>query len=150
MRASGVISVHVTAVPPDLPLEHAHSLMQKLKVRHLPVVSQGKLAGMLSDRDVLLAVGGKKDGHLVYLDLTAGEAMSLSPIVAPPDASVGDLARAMVENRIDAVPIVSERGELVGMVTSTDLLALLGEQGEESQPKLSFQIHRVDNVGARA
>ena len=54
MQATRVMTRHVTTITPDVNLERAWSLMQRLTVRHLPVVFSGKVVGILSDRDLLL------------------------------------------------------------------------------------------------
>ena len=150
MKARKVMRLEVTTVPPDLSVEQAHKLMLKLGIRHLPVVSEHKLAGILSDRDILLACTRNKDGTFIYPSSTAGEVMALSPEVAGPDAHVAQLAQAMVEGKIDALPIVSRDNQLLGLVTSTDLMLLLTEMPAEAEPALSYQLRRVDTLPARA
>lgn len=149
MKAHKVMKLEVTTVPPEMPIEHAHKLMLELGVRHLPVVSAHKLAGIVSDRDILLACTRGKDA-LVYPRSAVGEVMALAPEVAGPDISVARLARTMVESKIDALPIVSKDNDLLGLVTSTDLLLLLTALPEETQPKLSYQLRRVDRLPANA
>lgn len=150
MKARKVMRLEVTTVSPDLPVEQAHKLMLKLGVRHLPVVSEHKLAGILSDRDVLLACSRTSGGSFQYPPVSAGEVMSLSPEVAGPDVHVAQLARKMVEGKIDAIPIVSRDDELLGLVTSTDLMLLLTEMPEETEPMLSYQLRRVNTLPVRA
>jgi acetoin utilization protein AcuB len=150
MNADKLMRVEVTTVPPDLSLKAAHALMVRLSVRHLPVVSGQRLAGIVSDRDVLLAAGRGKDGAFTYPDISVGEVMSLSPISAGPESSVQDLAKTMVEAKIDALPIVSPQNELMGLVTSTDLILLLTRLPSDKQPQLSFSIRRASDLQARA
>ena len=149
MEASMLMTLEVTTIPPELSLEQAHQLMIKLGARHLPVVSGGKLAGIVSDRDILLKIGQEKDGRFVYPDQTVGEVMTLAPISAGVNASVAELAKVMIGKKIDALPIVTRENELIGLVTSSDLLALVSALPTERQPMLSFQVRRV-GPGARA
>ncbi len=150
MKASKLMKLEVTTILPDLQLEAAHRLMLRLGVRHLPVVSGQRLAGMLSDRDVLLASGKLTNGSFVYPTLTAGEVMTLAPVSAGPDASVADIARKMVESKIDALPIVSRNNELVGLVTSTDLLLLLTELPRPTPLGFEYEIRPASDLAARA
>jgi len=150
MKARKVMRLEVTTVPPELTVEQAHKLMLKLGVRHLPVVSEHKLAGILSDRDILLACSRDKAGKFSYPPTTVGELMSLSPEVAGPDVHVAQLAQAMVKGKIDALPIVSKDNDLLGLVTSTDLMLLLTEMPIETEPTLSYQLRKVDTLPARA
>lgn len=144
MKARKVMQLEVTTVPPELSLQQAHRLMLDLGVRHLPVVSAGKLAGILSDRDVLLACSQDKAREFVYPTVTVGEVMTPRPQVASPDVHIAGLAKMMVEGKIDALPIVSEENELLGLVTSTDLMLLLTEMPKKSEPKLSFQLRPIE------
>jgi acetoin utilization protein AcuB len=150
MNAQKLMKLEIVTVPPELPVEAAHQLMLKLGVRHLPVVADQKLAGIVSDRDILLVSGKSPRGAFVYPALTVGEVMTLAPITASPDASVAELARVMVENKIDALPVLTSQNVLVGLVTSTDLMLLLTELPEQAQPALSFQIRRAADLTARA
>ena len=125
MQASRVMTKDVTCITPDFGLERAWSLMKKLNVRHLPVVFSGKVVGILSDRDLLLRALPVEGGALSFPPLAAGEAMTPHPISCQPATPVSKLAALMLQHRIDSIPIVSLRDDLVGLVTSTDLIELL-------------------------
>lgn len=149
MRAEKLMRLEVVTVPPDLSLEAAHKLMLDRGLRHLPVVSGEALAGIVSDRDILLAIGKDRD-RFVYPQRTVGEVMSLAPISAEPNVPVGELAKTMAESKIDCLPIITRTNQLVGLVTATDLLLLLAELPHEHQPELSFQVRRAADLAARA
>ena len=153
MQAKRVMTLEITAAPPELPLETASQLMQKLRVRHLPVVAGGKLCGILSDRDVLLRTTVGRDGTRTVAKVSAGEAMSLCPTSCGPNTPVAAIAGMMVDHRIDAIPIIEVGGQLVGLVTSTDLLELLRSRDllPEELP-FTFSLKRFEDValGARA
>lgn len=126
----------VIVVPPTVTLEDAWDIMSFFRIRHLPVVQDGALLGILSDRDVLLraAPGGvepKVPGAPV------ADAMSPAPYVCSPTTHVAEIVRTMTERKIDAMPVLDGADQLVGLVTSTDLLLLLIEQ-DEARP-LPFQ-----------
>lgn len=149
MQANSTMTRQVIVVPPELTLEAAWKIMKRERVRHLPVVRAGALIGMLSDRDVLLQGTLHKDGslHLVP-SIVVGEAMTPTPIkTCETSTDVSELARTMVEERIDAIPVV--RGlRLVGLVTSTDLLSLLIKR-EEARP-LPFDFRLIEEQAAGA
>ncbi len=145
-----LITFEVITVPPELSVEHAHKLMLSRNVRHLPVVAGQRLAGIISDRDLLLVIGPGQGGNFLYPPKTVGEVMSLAPISADPRVTVSELAATMVASKIDAVPVVGAHNELVGLVTSTDLLRLLSEVPGEAQPALAFQVHRAADLAAQA
>ncbi len=150
MKADRLMRLEVLTVPPDLPLEAAHKLMLRRGVRHLPVVSGHRLAGILSDRDILLASGRLKNGTYVYPSLSVGEVMAVSPLSAEPGTPISDIAKTMVASKIDCVPIVIGHNDLVGLVTSTDLLLILTQMEEEAQPALTFQIRRAGDLETQA
>lgn len=150
MQADKLMSLEVVTVPPELSLEAAHRIMLDRALRHLPVVSGQKLAGILSDRDLLLAIGRAKDGHFVYPKMTVGEVMSLAPVSAGPGVPVAQLARTMVDAKIDAIPVVTSQNVLVGLVTSSDLMRLLTWLPKDQQPSLEFQVRRAAELQVHA
>jgi len=98
-------------------LSSAQSLMQREGFRQLPVVENGVLVGMLSDRDL--------HAHSGYLDRTKVDAaMTERLITVAPTDTAAHVARLLLERRINAVPVV-DNGRLVGIVSRSDLLRLL-------------------------
>jgi CBS domain-containing protein len=130
MEAARLMTLDVTCVDEDTPIAMAWDLMQKLHVHHLPVLDQGKLAGMITDRALLLRAQKRLDGGLVFPDLCAAEVMTFKPVACCPEAGVDELAAIMTEHRVDAVPICTRAGQLVGLVTAYDLLRLLATRAE--------------------
>ncbi len=113
------ISDHMTPAPrsiaPDASGDEAQELLRELGVRHLPVVEDGALVGILSDRDVRRATGrGRLELSLVR------ELMSPDPRTAPPDRSLSSVAAVLRDERISALPIV-EGDELKGIATTLDV-----------------------------
>lgn len=124
MKAVRVMTLTLTSVSADLPIRQAHALMLELTARHLPVVDGNKLVGILSDRDVLLSATQRGD-DFVYPPLRVGDVMTADPITAEMTTPVSEVAQLMLEHKIDAVPIVSSAGELLGLVTSSDLIRVV-------------------------
>lgn len=122
------MTIEPITVTPETPVPTARSLLRDNGFRHLPVVEDGRLVGMVSDHDVRI-----DDRSLQQVQALAdvpgmiGEAtpvrtiMSASVHSLSPDASVGDAARLMLSRRISAVPVVDGQ-ELVGIITTTDCL----------------------------
>ncbi len=135
MRAVDIMTRNVVSVSPNLSLPDAWGMMQQLRVRHLPVVEGNRLVGLLSDRDVLLHAINAPEGRIVVVHGVVGAVMTASPRVCSTKASVASLAQTMINDKINALPVVEDgdHGHLVGIVTSTDLFWLLVDDGLPTQ-----------------
>jgi acetoin utilization protein AcuB len=108
-------------------LSTVEDIMRLGGVRHLPVVRGGRLVGVVSERDLLrvslsnLNESGTEERRAFLHALEIERAMSVPPIVVEPFVSVDKAALLMAENKIGCLPVV-EGGELVGLITATDLL----------------------------
>jgi acetoin utilization protein AcuB len=141
MRASTPMTRDVIVVPPELPLAEAWAIMRRERIRHLPVVGGGKLLGIVSDRDILIRAKLLESGEIVVEpQLLVGTAMTPAPFVCGMSTPVEEVVHVMTEKKIDAVPVVSADDELVGLVTSTDLMLLL-LTGQTAHPlPFEFQV----------
>jgi acetoin utilization protein AcuB len=135
MNTSAVMTRNVVVVSPSLSVGIATRLMQRVHVRHLPVVESRKLVGILSDRDLLKHTA----------DTTCGQAMTPAPVTCSQDASVGQVASLMLEHKIDSIPVVNSSGTLVGLVTSTDLLGLLVDRAQAQVLPFEFELKVADS-----
>lgn len=103
-----------TTVSPQDSLATAKALMDAEQFRELPVLEQGKLVAILTDRDLR--------AHTGYWESTrVSAAMKTDPVTTTPDAKVTDAARLLIEHKIGGLPVVRD-GKLVGIITATDLL----------------------------
>jgi acetoin utilization protein AcuB len=101
----------------------AYETMQRLKIRHLPVVDGTKLVGIVSERDLCLA----KTAHGIDTsDIGVGEVMTRDIYTVEPDTPVEEAARAMVDGRFGSA-VVLVRGRVAGIFTTTDALRVLVE-----------------------
>ncbi len=149
MKASRVMTRDVTCITPDFGLERAWALMKKLNVRHLPVVFSGKLVGIVSDRDLLLRALPLEGGAISFPPIAVGQAMTPHPVSCQAATTVSKLAALMLQHRIDSIPIVTARDDLVGLVTSTDLLELLTEPEHlTDELPFNFTLKKADELAA--
>lgn len=103
-------------------LAQAIKEMGKKNFRHLPVLNESNvLCGMLSEKDIL---GFKGQHHE-----PVANAMTKEVLTAFDRASVADIARIMLYERINSLPIINESHEVVGMVTNSDILNLVVQTG---------------------
>jgi acetoin utilization protein AcuB len=116
-----VMATHPITVRPHETARHAYQLMRDNRFRHLPVVEDGRLVGILSDRDlrpVLLSPGLAR--------ARVRELMSEDLTTVGPDTPIEEAASLLVVKKIGCLPVMAQ-GQLVGIVTETDLLAVLVE-----------------------
>jgi CBS domain-containing protein len=119
-------------VRPDALVEDAYAIMRREDIRHLLVLDdRGELVGVVTDRDLrrpnwngedLLSV---RDMYLLGDELRVFDVMSEDPITVTPDELTSTAARIMVENKFNCLPVVNDRGTVVGILTSSDLLGAL-------------------------
>jgi CBS domain-containing protein len=118
---------HMVTISESDTLSTVEDIMTLGRVRHMPVVHGGKLVGVVSERDLLRASlsnlsgfdAGQRRAFLYGVEIA--RVMSTPPIVVAPDATVTEAARVMAERKIGCLPVV-ERGELLGIITETDVL----------------------------
>jgi acetoin utilization protein AcuB len=102
-----------TVEPEDLLIRAVHK-MQAGRFRRLPVVSDGTLVGIVSDRDLR-----EHRGHLDQVKIN--DIMSERPVTVTPATTIEEAARIMLERQIGGLPVVAD-GRLVGMITTSDVM----------------------------
>lgn len=107
---------HARSVTSDTTLGEAGELLRVMDVRHLPVVQDGRVVGMVSDRDLRRAQGTNRGP-----DTPVDEVMSSDVSVIDPEQPLSYAAELMLARRFGAVPVVDD-DRLIGIVTLTDLL----------------------------
>jgi CBS domain-containing protein len=146
MKANSTMTRDVTVVGPACPLIVAWQIMREQRIRHLPIVEAMRLVGILSDRDILLRATATGDGTVDVPREPVALAMTPAPVTCLPETSVGWMAQTMINHRIDAVPVVDRDGTLAGLVTSTDLLALLIDYEEGALLPFRFSVHDAERT----
>jgi acetoin utilization protein AcuB len=122
--AQEIMSTPVITLPAEAPLNDAWALMNKKGFRHLPIVSdQGRLVGIISDRD-LLRFSQTLDGR-AGLPQKIGHIMKTEVLTATLTTDVIEIARVMLDERISALPIIDGAHHPAGIVTASDILRVL-------------------------
>lgn len=123
-----------TATPNQL-LSWAIDTMAELDVGSLVVMQDGKMAGMLTFREVLKAM---KQHDSCPVGVTVGDVMVKDPVTAFPDMEANDLRRLMIEKRSRYLPVL-EDGTLLGVISFLDVAkAVLEEQSFENRMLKSY------------
>jgi acetoin utilization protein AcuB len=140
MKVSELMTRKLITVSPDNSVEMAVGLLRQRGVRHLLVLKEGLLVGILSDRDLKRALDPLRSrkkkllniGGLFFMlePIAVREIMTREVVTVGPDTSARGAASIMVDRRFGALPVV-EGDELVGIVTETDLLRYFAKEGPE-------------------
>src|SRR5262249_45883087 len=115
------------AISPDTSVDKAYRVMQDHRIGHLPVCEDGRLVGLISERDLRLVLPSPATSlaahevHYLLARLTVAEIMSRFPATIGPDRVVTEAASRMLSHQVHALPVTENR-RLVGILTRTDLL----------------------------
>jgi len=128
------MSTDIIALNREDDLERAELLFKRHKIRHIPVVNEGVIIGMLSYTDLLrISFADAVDETeteietLVYNMFTIDQVMAKNVVTIPSDATIKEVAKILAEKEFHALPVV-DKGRLVGIVTTTDLINYLLKQ----------------------
>ena len=128
VRVRELMSEAVATLGEDDVLGCVDAVMSMDRIRHLPVLSAGKVVGVVSQRDLFrsalgtaLALGIRRPDELMST-VTVRDVMSTPAVTVAPDAHVQDAARTMAERKIGCLPVLGEGGCLAGIVTEEDFL----------------------------
>jgi acetoin utilization protein AcuB len=130
-------------IQPDTSLPEAHQLMVSEEIRRLPVVDEnGRLLGIVTLGDVRGAQPSPATSlsiwEMNYLmsNLIVERIMTPDPICVHADQTIGEVARIMLENRISGLPVIDHEGNLLGIITESDIFSMvvLHEWSDENAP----------------
>jgi len=123
----------VTLKPEDT-LDLASDVISLGRIRHIPVLEDGRLVGLLSERDLMGATATtifglkQKSKSALLKTVLIKVVMKKKVITVAPNTKIKDAAHLMAEKKIGCVPVVSNE-TLVGLVTTTDILRYVEELG---------------------
>ena len=127
MYVRDLMTPNPITVHPDTLVLEARRIMLKERIRHLLVVEDERLVGIVTDRDIRLNLPSKATSLSVWelnhllAQLTVGKVMSPTVIAIGPAREAADAARLMLDHRIGGVPVV-DFGRVIGIVTETDIV----------------------------
>lgn len=133
----------IVTITPGTTIPEAHQIMMNEEIRRLPVVgANGRLVGIVTLGDVRGAQPSPATSlsiwELNYLlsQLKVEKIMTPEPITIHEDATIGEAARVMLENRISGLPVVDNTGKLAGIITESDIFSMvvLHEWSEDEEP----------------
>lgn len=132
-----VMTKRLVTLSPHNSFEEAVAVMSNQPFRHLLVVdSGGRLAGVLSDRDLLRGLIRAPDWN----NTPVTELMARDPVVVGLKTSLSAAVRKILQHRVNCLPVIDGGGRVQGIVTSTDLLKtflrLLGQIARARSPRV--------------
>lgn len=151
MLVEEIMSRELVSIGTEDTLARAWELIRQRRIRHLPVVEGTALVGILSDRDL-------RDASPSVLELRSRDFLEGTPvrtimrsevITLHPLETIEEAARLLYEHRIGCLPVVS-RGELVGIVTETDILRSLVRMLGADRPGSHLEVAVPDRPGMLA
>ena len=116
----------MTLKPQDS-LQHAHDRLRKYRINQFPVVRDGSLVGIVTDRDIRDAYPSSlrrirtEDIEEFAEERTVDQIMTREVVTISPEATLRDAALRLRQYRLGALPVMEE-GQLVGIITRSDLL----------------------------
>ena len=133
-----IMTPNPVTVTPRNAIRTAVNLMREVGCRRLPVIDRGRLVGIITDRDLRRAANSpfvvreRWYDNFILDHIEVGSCMTPNPLTIHPDAAVGEAARLMRDHKIGGLPVVAD-GQLLGIVTETDLLNFLIEMLDKEQ-----------------
>jgi acetoin utilization protein AcuB len=149
------MAIDVATLSPDQTLLKAINLVQQKGVRYLPVVDGKKVVGMVTEQDVRKAGASDSSTLSIYelnylLDkVKVSKFMTRKVFTVGPDEPIEVAAKKIYDHKIGALPVV-QKGELVGMITSSDILEFFIEVLGINEPSVRVVLELENRTGSLA
>jgi acetoin utilization protein AcuB len=159
-----LVSEYMTANPVTLgenaSILEAAELMKQKKVRRFPVLRDGNLVGIVTDRDLRSAAPSQvisldaqerqlmPELHSLLSDIKIKDIMSRNVISVPPGQTIVAAAKLMLEHRVSGLPVMEPGGRLLGIITETDIFKVLVDLSGIAAGKTTFAFDLEDVPGS--
>lgn len=151
-QVEAVMTKRVLALSPDNSFEEAVAMMANHPFRHLLIIDAGgRLAGLISDRDLLRALIRAPDWN----NTPVTELMTRDPVVVGLKTPLSAAVRRILLHRVNCLPVTDSGGRVHGIVTSTDLLKTFLrlqryiERAKPKKPRRKKRVRKADRLDAR-
>ncbi len=115
-------------------VNNAFNLLLEKGIRQAPVIDRGELVGIVSDRDLRMAMVQ----NLKMNNLTVGIIMTKDPVTITEDSTVTEASKLIGIGKFNAIPVIEESGELTGIISTTDILkCFLDVMDDDYMPLIS-------------
>ena len=133
MKVQDIMTQAAVTDAPDDTLSEAAAKMRQQQTGSLLVMEGSSLAGIVTERDVLRVVGEGRDPKNVSLR----DAMTKDVVTIRPDSGIKDAAQIMFEKWFRHLPVTTESGEVVGVISLRDLLTLVARSMDDEPEALT-------------
>jgi acetoin utilization protein AcuB len=121
--ARNIMNLNPVTLSPNDTVAKAISLLQRKEIHHIPIVSNSKLMGMISDRDISwVQKSGLNDGAKLE------KFMSDLVVASDDETPIDHIAKVLYKEHLNGIPIIDSKHNLIGIVTHHDILKWLFEQ----------------------
>jgi len=154
---------HLVTLPPEVSVAEALTLCRKRRIRHIPILEEGRLVGIVSDRDLRDASPalGDPERARTLQEIRVADVMSREVITVDPQDSIENAAQQMYELKIESLPVVSEGAvagagstvaeeEVLGIVTSSDVMRALVTLAGLPEPGCRIEVSVPNREGILA
>jgi acetoin utilization protein AcuB len=154
MQVKNWMTSDVVTVDEDASIIKVSQILKEANIRHLPVMSKGKLVGMITDEDVKEASPSRSitlSAHELYhllSEMKAKNLMKANPITITPDQTMEVAAVKMLEHRVTGLPVVTDEGELVGIISQGNVFRVLISITGIYQGGIQFAFNLEDRGGS--
>ena len=130
MLVRDIMTSSVVTIGMDDTLREAHELLESNGFHHLVVVEEGRIVGIVSDRDILRELSpfvGRMDARErddQSLERRVHQIMTRNPVCATPEWAASEAVRRLQNGRHSCMPVVDEEKKLVGILTIRDVARL--------------------------
>ena len=137
-----IMTTDVVTVRPDTPHQTVAAMLRQHRVSGFPVADDdGKVVGVVTETDLVALVAGRRHRrHRAAEQATAGDLMSHPAVTVGPDDPVTTAALLMRKRRLQRLPVVNRDGELVGIVSRSDVLSVFQRSDEEIRREVTQDV----------
>jgi acetoin utilization protein AcuB len=154
---------NLVTLSPQASVAEALTLCRQRRIRHIPILEEGRLVGIVSDRDLRDASPALGDAERASAlqEIRVGDVMTREVSTADPQDSIENVAQEMYELKIGSLPVVAERPvvdeglavaeeELLGIVTSSDVMRALVTLAGLPEPGCRIEVRAPNRAGILA
>jgi len=139
VKVSDIMTAACLSDSPDDTVAEAATKMRQNQTGSILVMDSGKLAGILTERDVLRVVAEGKDPKSAVVK----DEMTDNPVTIPTHTSLKDAAQTMFDKWFRHLPVVTNEGDVVGIISLRDLLTIVAESLDEPEAIQSLTGHKL-------